>query len=100
VAVWSGCTVEILDEGGRALFRDGDCDVQLEGGELLVCYWDEAGAVVFAGRADASGGYELWCRSRPRRAALRASPGGAGFEGSWREGDARGTWRIHLPGGG
>ena len=103
MARWSACQIEIRNEAGAPLFEDDDVDVRLEDDELLISYWDDRGAVVFAGSrmAPAAGEetapetFDLWCRSRPRRATLRREPDG-GFAGSWSEADERGTWLLRL----
>ena len=97
---FEGCRVVVLSESGDVLFDDDDCDLRVEPTQLVVSYWDDLGAVVFSGRADDNGLYDLWCRSRPRRAELRYEQGDRAFEGTWREEDQCGSWRIALPAGG
>ncbi len=96
--VWEGCRVEVVPEAGASPFDDDDCDVRLEGDQLVVTYWDEDGVVVFDGNRDADGKFDLWCRSRPRRAELRFCEENRVLEGSWSERENRGSWRIELRG--
>ena len=95
---WEGCRVEVVTEAGGSRFDDDDCDVRLEGDQLVVTYWDENGAVVFDGSRDEGGVFDLWCRSRPRRAELHFCEENRALEGSWSERESRGTWRIELCG--
>ncbi len=95
---WEGCRVEVVPEAGASPFDDDDCDVRLEGDRLVVTYWDEDGVVVFDGSRDEDGVFDLWCRSRPRRAELRFRDETRALEGSWTEEEQRGTMRIVLSG--
>ena len=97
-ASWEGCRVRVLAGDGRAVFEDDDCDVRVKEGGLEVVYWDERGAVYFSGRAGSDGDFDLWCRSRPRRAVLRFESEARRLAGTWREGDDQGTWVVDLPG--
>ncbi|MEE9281749.1 MAG: hypothetical protein V3V67_16375 [Myxococcota bacterium] len=90
---WSGCRIEVR-AGGELEFADDDCDVRIESGKLTLTYFDDEGPVVFIGR-EASGGFELVCRSRPRTATLRRT--GATLHGTWKERDQSGSWTIRLP---
>jgi hypothetical protein len=94
--LWEGCRVEVVPETGESSFDDDDCDVRLEGDRLVVTYWDDDGVVVFDGSRDADGVFDLWCRSRPRRAELRFSPETRALAGSWTQEENRGTMRIVL----
>ena len=82
---------------GRADFEDDDCDLQLADGALVLSYWDEHGAVVFAGAEVGPGRFELVARSRPRRCTLQRD-GDHTFTGSWVQGDDSGTLRIEIRG--
>ncbi len=103
MATWSACQIEILNEAGASLFADDDVGGALAGDDLLISYWDDRGAVVFAGSRNAPAAgeeegpetFDLWCRSRPRRATLHRQPDGS-FAGSWSEADERGTWLLRL----
>ncbi len=76
-----------------ALFDDAD--VSIEGGTILVTWWDDRGAVVLAGREVERDRYEIVARSRPRRGILVRD--GHRLEGDWTEHDRAGTWIVHLP---
>lgn len=85
---------------GRAeepAFEADDAEVWLEAAWILVSYFDDDGMVVFEGRADGEGGYELAARSRPWRAFLRPMADAPGsFAG---EIDAQGesvAWQLVL----
>ena len=83
----------------EADFHCDDCDLRLEGDRLELAYFDDEGPVVFAGVAVEPGVFELVCRSRPRTASLRRLGEESVLEGSWEEGDSRGSWRVLLPPG-
>ena len=88
------CRADVGFDDGSPMFTDEDADVEIEDGRILLTYFDERGAVVFQGREEAPGRYELTARSRPRRANLTRS--GDVLEGSWRQGDQTGSLRIEL----
>ncbi len=81
---------------GAIVFSSDECDVRIEDTRLVVSYWDDDGAVVFAGRANEGGRFELWCRTRPIRAELAKSADGARLSGSWTQDDESGPWSIDL----
>ncbi|MCH2171801.1 hypothetical protein MK489_13540 [Myxococcota bacterium] len=96
-ASWDGCRVRVLADDGRSVFEDEECDVRVRDGGLEVVYWDDRGAVYFSGRREPDGDFDLWCRSRPRRAVLTFESEARRFTGTWREGDDQGTWVVELP---
>jgi len=87
--------VVVAYRDGRAALEDADSALQLAGGELLLSYWDEHGAVVFAGSEAAPGRFELTARSRPRRCTLQREDSRT-FTGSWVQGDECGTLRVEI----
>ena len=94
---YTPCRVVAAFDDGRPADEDDDADLQLgDGGELLLSYWDERGAVVLVGAEEAPGRYELLARSRPRRGTLRRE-GARVFTGRWFEGEECGTLRVELP---
>ncbi len=90
------CRVEVRSSAGELVFTSDDCDVRFDGDQLVVSYWDDDGAVVFAGRANEGGRFELWCRTRPIRAELAKSADGARLSGTWSRDDESGPWSIDL----
>ena len=93
---WSACTIELRTLDDEPIFVDDDCDVSLEDGSIRITYFDEEGPVVFAGRDDGSGCFELVCRSRPRKGSLRFDKDRARLEGEWGEREQAGRWIILL----
>lgn len=81
-------------DDGTPPFSDDDTDVEIADGRILVCYFDDQGAVIFQGREQEPGRYALVARSRPRRAELSRREDV--LLGSWREGDGGGSLRIEL----
>ena len=93
---YSGCRVAVGAAADQPDFEDDDADLALGDGQLLLSYWDEQGAVVFAGVEARPGRFELTARSRPRRATLeRAGP--RRLVGRWEEAGASGTLCVELP---
>lgn len=91
-----GCRVVAGFDDGRAPDIDDDADLELQGGTLLLTYWDDGGAVVFAGERQDDGRYELVARSRPRRAVLRRE-GAARLVGEWEGKGDRGSLTVDVP---
>ena len=81
---------------GRADVEDDDSDLHLSEGGLVLSYWDEHGAVVFAGAEAEPGRFELTARSRPRRCTLQREDSRT-FIGSWVQGEECGTLRVEIP---
>ena len=90
------CRAEVRFDDGSPVLEDDDALVRIEGGWILVCYWDEHGAVVFEGAESDPGRFQLKARSRPRTAELAYSPERRVLEGTWSEGDVSGALRIEL----
>jgi hypothetical protein len=88
------CRARVVFDDGSPVLTDDDVDVEIEDGRILLCYFDDQGAVVFQGREESPGRFALVARSRPRRAELLHRDGV--LEGSWREGDRTGTLRVEL----
>lgn len=97
---FSGCVLELWSEDPEEPdFRCDDCDVTIRPDSLELLYFDAEGPVVFGGRAQAAGVFELVCRSRPRTGVLRRAGKESALEGTWEQGESRGTWRVVLPEG-
>ncbi len=88
------CRAVVGFDDGSPVFTDEDVDVTIEDGRILLTYFDDQGPVVFEGREEAPGHYELTARSRPRKAQLLRT--GDLLDGSWQEDDSTGTLRIEL----
>ena len=88
------CRAVVGFDDGSPVFTDDDVDVTIADGRILLTYFDDQGAVVFEGREEAPGQYQLTARSRPRKAQLLRTEDV--LEGSWREGDSTGSLRIEL----
>jgi len=94
------CKVEVLDASGELIHVDDDAELRVDGDALLLHYWDEVGVVVFEGRREAdTQSYQLWCRSRPRKATLSRGDSAGLYTGQWSEGDEEGALRVVLPSG-
>ena len=95
---WEACITRVEHDDGSPPFEDDDTDVRIEKGRILVCYWDDQGAVLFEGREEAPGRFVLTARSRPRKAELTMEPDGRTLRGTFEEGDLRGSLQIELSG--
>lgn len=88
------CRTEVRFDDGSPAFVDDDADVEIDDGRILLCYFDDCGAVVLQGREKEPGRFELVARSRPRKARLTRNEGV--LEGTWYEGDSTGSLRVVL----
>ena len=86
----------VRGEGAAPVFEDDDVELKQQGDVLNVLYWDDEGPVVFGGTLQEDGRFDLVCRSRPRTATLRWADDRRSLEGTWWQGDERGTWTIVL----
>lgn len=91
------CRVEVDGNAEIEPFECEDAEVWIEGGSILISYFDDDGIVVLEGRPDEDSGWTLSARSRPRQAFLRPmseSPGS--FAGEIDEQGEVAAWRLHL----
>jgi hypothetical protein len=92
---FTGCRVVAAFDDARPDCEDGDAELQLGDGALLLTYWDDDGVVVLSGAERAPGEYDWTARSRPRRGTLRRVDART-LTGTWEQGDDCGTLRIEL----
>jgi hypothetical protein len=79
--------------------EDASCDVRIDDSSIVVNFDHEeyGGEIIYRGRNDGSGHFELTCDERPNwRASLHRFPQGMILEGYWIEGRNEGFWRIEL----
>jgi hypothetical protein len=95
---WSNCKIEIFSGDGTVAWEDATAEVRLDEREIVVSYFDEDGPVVYVGRNRGTRRFDLACRSRARRATLERSADGVLLDGTWLEGDDKGTWKVSLSG--
>ena len=97
---FSNCLLELWSEDPEGPdFRCDDCDVTIAAGRLELHYFDDEGPLVFGGQEGAAGVFALVCRSRPRTAQLSRAGNESVLEGTWEEGESKGSWRVVLPDG-
>ncbi|MFP3756244.1 hypothetical protein SB751_20320 [Cupriavidus sp. SIMBA_020] len=92
--IFNDCRVQSFGAEGEV---PGICLIKLDAKNIALEYEDEYGQVVYTGQAEHPGHYVLRCPDRKGLATLHRMPGSSILEGFWREGDATGMWRIHLP---
>ena len=90
------CRAVIRSDDGSPPIEDDDVEVRIEEGRILLCYWDDQGAMVFEGKEHEGGAFELRARTRPRMAHLALAADRRVLEGTWRERDESGQLRIEL----
>ena len=73
-----------------------ECVVRIEGDVIEISYDDEEGNVIYRGKNDSSGHFELTCFERSGRATLHMFKDGKFLDGYWIEGGYKGFWRIEL----
>lgn len=91
------CRVSVAAFGDAPAFECDDAEVWIEGGRILISYFDDEGIVVLEGWPRDGGGWEFSGRSRPRRAFLAPmsdSPGD--LEGEIDEHGEIAVWRLTL----
>lgn len=72
------------------------CKIEINGQRIVVKYDDDDGFVNYIGEEVANGHFTLICNERSGTASLHMFPNSNILEGHWKEGDARGMWRIFL----
>ena len=70
--------------------------VKIEGDDITVDYSPCGATDVYIGKVEAEGSYRLFRDGGGGSGTLHKVPGRNLLEGFWDEGEARGTWRLHL----
>jgi hypothetical protein len=75
---------------------EGECELVLRDGQLIISYDDERGSVIYMG-TNQGFGYRLECPERKGRSTMHATgPENTQFEGSWIEDGYRGMWIVDV----
>jgi hypothetical protein len=90
----SPMTTAFFDE--TPAFEDEECVVRIEEDVIEVGYDDEEGNVIYKGKNDSCGHFELICPERSGRATLHMFKDGKILDGYWIEGGYKGFWSIEL----
>lgn len=93
--LWKKCTMDTFYYDGEA-DTDSDCEVRIDGNEIVISYDGGEGPVVYKGQAKGTGHYELRSVGVEGRATLHMFEGGKFLEGFWIEDGTEGMWRITL----
>ncbi len=83
-------------EDKTPVYKRQDCQVKLEGDEIVVDYKDERGIVLYKGKEKGQGHYLLKCPEKQGEASLHRFSEAEILDGYWREEGYEGFWRIHL----
>ena len=86
----------LVFEDGSPPYVDDDTEVRIEGGRLLVYYFDDEGAVVYDGVEEEPGRFRLMARSRRRTGMVRFDDSGSVLRGYFEEDGERFRFEIHL----
>lgn len=98
MAIWkNSLMVSAFLDSARA-FIDDPCQVRIDQKEIVVSYEDEDvdGIVVYKGKENGTGHFELFCPEVNGKATLHMFEGGNILEGYWQESGYEGFWRIKL----
>jgi hypothetical protein len=76
--------------------EDDDCVARIDEKSIEISYDDEDGNVIYRGKNDGSGHFELNCPERNGHASLHMFKNGKFVDGYWVEGGYKGFWRIEL----
>ncbi|MCL4500874.1 MAG: hypothetical protein M1438_03335 [Deltaproteobacteria bacterium] len=77
--------------------EDDECIVRIEDGKIGISYdHEDDGNVIYKGKEEANGHFELKCESPKGQATLHRFPEGLLLEGSWVEEGFKGFWQIKL----
>lgn len=91
MTVWKNCEHEqVMD-----FELMPQCDVKIDGRDIVVSYRGDRGPIVYTGREIGDGHYDLQSASHGK-ATLHRFPNSYILEGFWRDGAERGMWRITL----
>jgi hypothetical protein len=95
MSVWNGCRTE---NGSIEAEASYEVDVRIDVNEIVVTYAEEDRStnVVWRGKNNGDGHFELKCPEQNGHATLHRFPEGKFLEGFWKEGEYVGFWRIWL----
>ena len=93
--VWSDCKADIIYYDEEADI-DEPCEVRIDKDEIIVSYDDEDGPVVYKGKNNGNGHFNLKAPEINGQASLHRFKDGEILEGFWIEGSNKGMWRIRL----
>jgi hypothetical protein len=83
--------------GDNPAFEGEECEIRINGNEIVISYSDSDGVVIYKGKDEGSGHFVLECPERRGRATLHQIPTSKFLEGFWVEDGDKGFWRITLP---
>ena len=78
-------------------YEGEECEIKINGDEIVVSYKDEDGVVIYRGTDEGHGHFVLECPERNGKAVLHQIRNSKYLEGFWREEGDEGFWRITLP---
>lgn len=78
-------------------YEGEDCEIILNGDEIVVSYDDEDGVTVYRGKDDGQGHFVIECREKRGKATLHRMKRSKFLEGFWIEAGYKRFWRIVLP---
>jgi len=95
--IWSNCRVDILYFNAEADL-DMQCEVKIETDSVsMVVFYDEGdGPVVYKGKNNGDGHFELNSPEVNGQTSLHMSGNSKILEGFWMEDGLKGMWRIRL----
>ncbi|HPL67776.1 MAG TPA: hypothetical protein PLG94_14690, partial [Smithellaceae bacterium] len=95
MTVWNNCKADIIYYDGEADI-DEHCEVKIDKDEIIVSYAGENGPVVYKGKNNGDGHFELSASIVNGHATLHRLKYSNILEGFWLEDGYKGMWRIKL----
>jgi hypothetical protein len=96
VPVWKKSLMTTAFFDDTEAYEDEECVVRIDEKSIEVSYDNKEENVIYRGKNDESGHFELICPERNGRASLHMFENGKFLEGYWVESGEKGFWRIQL----
>jgi hypothetical protein len=87
---------DVLFFDKRQALENEVCELRMDDTQIVLSYEDEDGYVIYKGKNNGDGHFELSCPERNGKATLHVFRGCSKLDGYWQEDGYHGMWRVHA----
>lgn len=96
MTVWKNAKVDTVYYDETEADEGDDCEIRIDGDQIVVSYEDDEGVVLYKGKNHGNGHFQLSSPERNGKATLHMFEGSKILEGFWIQDGNKGFWRISL----
>lgn len=96
MSIWKNSRMDSVYYDDTEALEDEPCEVRIDGDLIVVSYEDDDGVVIYKGKSQGAGHFQLTAPERNAKATLHMFEGSKILEGFWIEEGYKGFWRITL----